>query len=310
MSDDLFDSPPPDHHLPPRAVADALPRIELTISVRFERSAELAAALTTGWRLEEREEEHRLLGPNGESAILLARPNDAEFADVVSNSASARPSKGERRAMREAPILAMLSGLGGSASAAHAMLAAGAAIVRAGGSGVLVHNSGLGHVAGDWLALADQPGEYDGPHWAFVTTVRSDGGERYDSVGMHCLGLRDVTLHLPPLEELPPDIDLDELAWNHVNNFLGYVEAGPKPVVDGDVVGGQLGPAEPGEPGDELAMVPMFRAHLVADDFSPAGTAQHNPYGRYRLTPLDPDDPESTQWKPQRNADDEDEEPL
>src|SRR6267142_1481772 len=65
----------------------------------------------------------------------------------------------------------LLSGPGGSMQAARTMMQAGAAVVRAGGAGVFIDNSGLAHGGGQWIELTDDAGP-DAISFAFASIVR------------------------------------------------------------------------------------------------------------------------------------------
>jgi hypothetical protein len=245
--------------------------------------------------------------PDGFAVELLPGEQDGLFADVVCDGATHEPTDEERRAMRDAPTLLQVHGPGGSLAAAIAMLRVGSALIDTGGSGVLVHNSGLGHGAQDWRTLANDPD--GGPHWAFVATVRSDKFDGIDgpslfTTGMHCLGHRDVVL---------PATGDDEADWFAINNFCGYLERSGRTPVDGDVLtvlAGGTGAevvSDAGdsdldfETGDDVSrMIPMQRVRYAECRHIPTDSPLHNPYGLYVLLPLDPDDLESYAYRPSR----------
>ncbi len=274
-------------------MSDATPMIELTLAVPFEHPDELHAALKRAgseYRLGER----GLRMPDGRSIEVSVRPQDGEFAQVVCGGGGPhQPSDQERRAMEEAPTLLTLMSRGGSQEAAMSMLEAGAALMEVGASGVLVRNSGMGHGAEDWLSLAGDP-TGGGVHWAYVTSQRAsdpDRGGMFDfgfpamfSIGMHCLGLRDVVV---------PTTGDDQVDWFQLNNYCGYLERSGRTPVNGDVLTALTGdPEEGGE------MVPMFRVRTRDCEHLGPDHPMHNPYGLYVLEPLDPDDPESMKYRP------------
>ncbi len=294
---------------------DAVPEIMVTVAIPHDSGEALTAALPRGVTLDE----GGLRMPNGRRFEVGVRPQDHQFWEVVSGGTDHPPSKAEARAMREAPMLFELIAPGGSLEAAAAMLRAGAAICEAGGSGLLVHNSGIGHGAADWLKLAADA-DSGAAHWAFVMTTRSEDlsemgvdGPGVFTMGMHCLGHRDVVM---------PTLGDDEFDWFSVNNFCGYVENSGRVPVDGDVLAAMAGPSLPPDqmpddappnpepppegllppaPADGSSqMVPMHRVRYAPCTRFPPDSPMHNPYGLYVLDPLDPDDPESHEFRPSR----------
>jgi hypothetical protein len=157
----------------------------------------------------------------------VAEP-DGQIAQIFAHSH--RISKKEITAVASHKVKVFVSGPGGSVESARAIVQAAAALVRAGGLGVMVDNSGNTHSPRDWLALAGdkQPG---GLYWAYVGAA---GGENEVwSVGMHCLGLRDAEIRGIPDRNF---------AGFLLHNFLGYTYQSGKVVNDGDMIGGGDGP--------------------------------------------------------------------
>jgi hypothetical protein len=136
-----------------------------------------------------------------------------------------------------------------------------AAVLSAGGAGVFVDNSGIAHGATDWLTLLDSA-DNGGLYWAFVMAVQSDA-ELY-SMGMHVLGCRDAII---------PRTDDHERDYRTLHSFLGYTAFSGAAIRDGDVV------SDP--------VLPTFRAHAEPDDRTPTNAPMFNPYGRWRLVPVD-----------------------
>jgi hypothetical protein len=155
-----------------------------------------------------------------------------------------------------------ISGPGGSVDGARAVLRAAAAIVRAGGLGVFVDNCGSTHSPTDWLELAGDDGD-GGVYWALVDLV--GGPELMYSIGMHCLGQPDAELPDPPNAGVGMYI---------LHNLLGYSYRSGVTIVDGDPIGTPDGPSH------RLRRVPCDRFEV--------GTPFHNPYGVWRLEPVDP----------------------
>lgn len=267
-----------------------VPSITITLAVPQAAPEQLRDALGGGYRFDER----GLHDPDGRRYDVLALPQDHEFADVVVGGATHAPSEEEVAAMRAAPTLLKVTGPGGSDEAAAAMLRVGAALMDAGASGVLVDNSGNGHGAEDWRALAADA-EGGGAHWAFVASNRdhdgtwTGGGEPVlFTMGMHCLGHREVVV---------PITGDDEADWFHLNNTCGYLERSGRVPVDGDVLTA-MAEDENGMP----KMVPMFRVRFEACDHIPSDHPMHNPFGMLRLQTLDPEDPASMDWRPSSQA--------
>lgn len=270
-------------------MTDAAPELQVTFSIPQASPMELAAALreVEGYSLGKR----GLDTPDGVALEVSVRPQDGEFAAVVCGG-DRRPTASERRAIEAAPTLLTLIGGAGTREAALRMLRAGGALVECGASGVLVYNSGLGHSARDWKDLADDPSG-DGGHWAYVaSTLDRDGsllGLEFPtlfSTGMHVFGHRDVAV---------PATGDDELDHFQLHNYCGYLHDSGRTPVDGDVL-----TAMTGGPGtdEEPQIIPMFRVHVGDCEHIPEGSPMHNPYGMYLLHLLDPEDPESMEYRP------------
>jgi hypothetical protein len=269
-------------------MTDRLPKITLLFAVPFASPQELLQALRN-------ERDYQLTGPalrtaDGTLLELDARPQDGEFADIVSSGTSHPPTNDEIKRMRAAPTLLTLSGPGGSPQAAQRMLAAGAMLMRIGAAGVLVYNSGLGHGASDWCKLADDPDA--GIHWAFVGTTSDPKGRTADigmpciySTGMHVMGLRDVVV---------PATGDQKADWFHVNNYCGYLQKSGRIPVDGDVLTAVAGETDAQTP----QLVPMFRVRYAPCTSFPPDSPMFNPYGMYVLHPLDPEDPQALDYLP------------
>jgi hypothetical protein len=83
-------------------------------------------------------------------------------------------------------------------AAALTMMQAGGAIVRAGGAGVFIDNSGLAHGGGDWLQMTED-GTWDAVSFAFVNVVRAKREMR--TVGMHVIGRPDIVLQNSDIDD-------------------------------------------------------------------------------------------------------------
>ncbi len=126
---------------------------------------------------------------------------------------------------------------------------------------MFVDNCGSTHSPQDWLELAGDDGD-GGVYWALVHLA--GGPEAMFSIGMHCLGCRDVELPNPP----DPGRGMYVL-----HNFLGYSYRSGVTLADGDPIRSEEGPSH--------------RLRAVACERFPAGTPFHNPYGVWVLEPFE-----------------------
>ncbi|MHC4140881.1 MAG: hypothetical protein ACYSUF_03025, partial [Planctomycetota bacterium] len=110
----------------------------------------------------------RLYLPGGDDVEVIPLPPDDEFPRVFAGACRRLPSRRDRRTIESYGVNVCLAGPGGSLEAAIRMLRAGAAVVRAGGAGVFVDNSGRAHPSRDWIDLADAPDDSDA-YQAFVS---------------------------------------------------------------------------------------------------------------------------------------------
>jgi hypothetical protein len=185
--------------------------------------------------------------------------HDDDLAGVFAGGGRITPEQVEQIASHSVKI--HLSGPGGSVEAVHALMLAAAALVRAGGFGVMVDNSGCTHNPQDWLDLAEGGDPAGGAYWACVAMTA--GRDEAFSSGMHCLGLRDAEMDLLEGDR--------EATGFFLHNFLGYTLQSGAAVLDGDRLG------------DEQTA--LFRVrHLPCTRFA-AGTPWFNPYGVWRLEP-------------------------
>jgi hypothetical protein len=247
--------------------ADKLPWIELRIPGPWGSPMEIVQALRqadVGYEL--RWGQGGEAGEAGEKATLLhlesgarfsvgATDPDDEIADIFAETG--RLNAAEVKAIQSHRVKVFVSGAGGSLEAARAIMAAGAAMVHAGGVGVMVDNSAAAHSPRDWLALAGDE-QLGGLYWAFVVVTGSP--REVFSSGMHCLGFRDAELPDPP--------DLRSGAFV-LHNFLGYSYQSGATILDGEAIGGPEG-------------VEFVVRHFPCTRFA-AGSPWHNPYGVWRL---------------------------
>jgi hypothetical protein len=237
---------------------DGLPEIVLRIPGSWSGPENLARALPPGHRYAD----GRLRLPGGEEVEVVPLPPDDEFPRVFAGACRRPPSPRDRRTIEGYGVNVCLAGPGGSVEAATRMLLAGAAVVRAGGAGVFVDNSGRAHPSRDWLELAEAPDDCDA-YQAFVSLFA--GKTDLWSVGMHVFGLCDAVI------KRGGD---DEAACFDLTSFLGYTLLPEVVIVDGDFAG------------DYEGSPPRFVLRKETTTFPPAGSPLHNPYGRWRLESL------------------------
>lgn len=245
---------------------DTVPRIDLRIPGPWTSPQHLYDALArekTGYEPGDAILTHRETGRRFE--LSVSEP-DGQIADVFGGGP--RISRKEVRMIRAHKVKLHVSTPGGSVEAARAVMDAAAALLRAGGYGVMVDNSGATHPPGDWLDLARDPDDPGGLYWAYVV-VTADDEEAY-SAGMHCLGFRDAEIPLNVAE------GNREAAGFLLHNFLGYTLQSGIPVLDGDRLG------------DEESSLLRALAHPCSR-FRP-GTPFYNPYGVWRLEPEEGED--------------------
>lgn len=89
-----------------------------------------------------------LVLPDGTPVEIGARAADDQFANIFRSSCRQPATADELATVDRYRVNVCLSGPGGSMVAARAMMRAGAAVVRAGGAGVFIDNSGLVHGGG------------------------------------------------------------------------------------------------------------------------------------------------------------------
>jgi len=230
--------------------------VVLRIPGTWAHPRELVERLPAGCRLTP----ESLLLPDGMAVEFNPLPPDEQFAEIFRSSCR-QPATGEELAkVAGYTVNVGLSGPGGSLDAAHKMMQAGAAIVRAGGAGVFIDNCALAHGGEQWLAMT-QDASPDAVSFAFVAIVR--GQTEVWTMGMHVLGLCDVVMQRTDVEE--GGFDIVEV--------IRYLARGDKPVSDGHVLADLDGP----------------RFQVLATESHPrtAGTPMYNPFGRWKLVSIE-----------------------
>jgi hypothetical protein len=237
---------------------DGVPEIVLRIPGAWSGPEGLARALPAGHRYAT----DRLLLPDGDAVDVIPLPPDDEFPQVFAGACRRRLTRRDRETVQRYGVNVCLAGPGGSLEAAIRMLQAGAAVVRAGGAGVFVDNSGRAHPSRDWLEFAEVSDD-GSAYQAFVSLFA--GKTDLWSVGMHVFGLCDAVI------KRGGD---DEAACFDLTSFLGYTLLPEVVIVDGDFAG------------DYEGSPPRFVLRKETTTFPPAGSPLHNPYGRWRLESL------------------------
>jgi hypothetical protein len=230
--------------------------IALRIPGRWRAPEDLVQALPRGCAVGRTPRGERLRLPDGASVALHALPADGEFPFVFRTACRDRLPHAVRRSIDRAPLIACVTGSGGSLTAVTTLLAAGAALLRAGGAGVFVDSGLVAHAGPRWLSMADES-SLDAAFEAFVGLVRTK--EEIWSLGMHALGLADAAIGRRGNDALDERVLLD---------FLAYT-CGPLEGHDRD--------------GSFERVYPALRIEPDAARFE-AGSPAHNPYGQWRLT--------------------------
>jgi hypothetical protein len=226
--------------------------VDLRIPGTWSHPKELIERLPDGCRVTP----EQLILPDGARVDLGFLPPDDQFPGIFRSSCRRPPTAEELATAAGYTVNVTLSGQGGSMEAARTMMEAAAAMVRAGGAGVFIDNSGLAHGGELWLEMARDGGP-DALSFAFVAIVR--GEAEVWTMGMHVLGLRDIVMKRADLEEERFDIV----------EVIRYLARGDKPVGDGHVIADLNGP--------------QFQCHAEEGDPKLARTPMHNPFGRLRL---------------------------
>jgi hypothetical protein len=229
--------------------------IALRIPGQWSHPRELVQRLPASYRLTA----EALILPDATPVAFGAAAADDQFAQIFRSSCRRPPADDELATVDGYTVNVFLSGPGGSLQAARTMMQAGAAVVRAGGAGVFIDNSGLAHGGRDWLEMTEDGGP-DALSFAFVTIV----GGRADvwTMGMHVLGLRDVVMKRADVEAGGFDI----------TEVIRYLSRGDKPVDDGHVIADLDGP--------------RFQAFTQDSPKELAGSPMHNPFGRLKLVSM------------------------
>lgn len=197
--------------------------------------------------------------PDGTEVEFGAMAPDNQFAQIFRTSCRKPASDDELKTVNGYTVNITLSGLGGSMVAARKMMQAAAAIIRAGGAGVFIDNSGLAHGGKLWLEMTEDGGP-DALSFAYVTIV----GGKADvwTMGMHALGLRDIFIKREDIDKSGLDII----------DIIRYLCQAEKPIDDGHVLA-DLGGLR-------------FQAFTQDSPKELAGSPMYNPFGRLKLVSM------------------------
>lgn len=230
-------------------------RTTLRIPGNWAHPGDLIKRMPDGFRLTP----EALILPDGTEIELTPMPPDDQFAEIFRSSCRQPAEDDELEIVDGYTVNILLTGPGGSMEAALAMMQAGAAIVRAGGAGVFIDNSGVAHGGRKWIEMAEDGGP-DAVSFAFVGIVR--GRQEVWTMGMHVMGLPDIVMSRA-------DADADAEAIIEVIRYLCH---GNKPICDGHLLADEDGP--------------RFRAVATSGYERAAGGPMHNPIGRLKLVSM------------------------
>ena len=235
---------------------DSTSPIEITLRIpgNWANPRELVERLPPGIELSP----EGLVLPDGERVEFAPLKPDGQFASIFASSCRRPATRDELERVNRYTVNVCLMGPGGSLDAARTMMTAAAVILRAGGAGVFIDNSGLAHGGEQWLDFAEDPSP-DALSFAFVSIVR--GKQDAYTMGMHILGLPEIKMRRADIE---PEGDL-------IIDVLRYMCHSDKPVDKGHV----------------LILESGAMLHVTANntgDFEP-GSPMHNPFGCLSLLP-------------------------
>jgi hypothetical protein len=233
---------------------DPVVRTTLRIPGDWSHPGELIERLPAGFRLTP----EALLLPDQTAIEFAPMPPDDQFPHIFQSSCRQPATDDELAILSGYTVNVGLTGPGGSMAAAVTMLRAGAAIVRAGGAGVFIDNSGVAHGGRTWVAMADDGGP-DAVSFAFVGIVR--GRQDVWTMGMHVMGFPDLVMR-------GADVGAN---GDTLIEVIRYVCSGGKPIGDGHLL---------------AAAGPRFRAVATGSDDFGTGSPMHNPFGRLKLVGL------------------------
>jgi hypothetical protein len=226
--------------------------VDLRIPGKWSSPEEMIKRLPNSYRVTRQE----LILPDGMRIPIGFFPADKQFPGIFHSVCRQPLTKRERTFVDSYTINVTLSGRGGSMEAAHRIMKAAAAIIKAGGAGVFIDNGMLAHGGDVWLEMTEDGG-FDALSFAFVGIIRSNTD--IWTAGMHVLGLRDIVLKRADIAE---DYDIVELIRSIVKENHRI------------------------EIGHSVAGAHGTRFGCRAEDINPGRLAipMRNPFGRLRLS--------------------------
>jgi hypothetical protein len=227
-------------------------KIALRVPGDWSHPGELLERLPEGFRLTPEE----LVLPSGTKIDFIPMAPDDQFAEIFQSSCRRPPSDDELEVVSRYTVNVGLTGPGGSVESALTMMQAGAAIVRAGGAGVFIDNSGLAHGGSGWIELTDDGGP-DAVSFAFASIVR--GRHEAHTMGMHVMGFPEILMRSE---------DIDDQTETIVE-IIRYVCGGGRPIGVGHVLADEEGP--------------RFQVVAVTQDDIEPTSPMHNPFGRLKI---------------------------
>lgn len=228
------------------------PAITLRIPGDWSHPGELLERLPEGFRLTP----EALVLPNGTKIEFVPMAPDDQFPGIFQSSCRRPPRADELAIVARYTVNVGLTGPGGSLEAALTMMQAGAAIVRAGGAGVFIDNSGLAHGGRHWIEMTDDAGP-DALSFAFASIVR--GRHEVYTMGMHALGFPDLLMRT---------CDIDEEGQTIIE-IIRYVCGSGRPIGVGHLLADVRGP--------------RFQVVAITQDDIDPGSPMHNPFGRLKI---------------------------
>ncbi|HEX5102609.1 MAG TPA: hypothetical protein VFV87_02280 [Pirellulaceae bacterium] len=224
--------------------------IDFRIPGTWTHPRELVQALPPGCRMTG----EALILEDGTEVEFGAMEADGQFAEIFCSSCRRPPTDEELERVERYTVNVILSGSGGSLEQAHAMMRAAAAMVKAGGAGVFIDNSGLAHGGEIWLEMTEE-GSSDAISFAYVAII-GNASEVW-TMGMHALGLREVVMK-------KADCDAFD-----ITEVIRYLARGDKPVANGHVLADLDGP--------------QFQCIVQDSPSERLRGAMRNPFGRLKL---------------------------
>lgn len=227
-------------------------KIAFRIPGAWSHPGELLERLPEGFRLTPDD----LILPGGTQIEFVPMAPDDVFPRIFESSCRRPATDDELAVVARYTVNVGLTGPGGSMEAAVTMMQAAAAIVRTGGAGVFIDNSGLAHGGGDWIHLTEDGGS-EAVSFAYTSIVR--GEHEVYTMGMQVMGFPDILMRTS---------DIDEQGETMID-IIRYVCGGGRPIGVGHVLADEQGP--------------RFQVVANTDDEFDADSPMHNPFGRLKI---------------------------